>query len=77
MKNKGMVWLGVILGVVFLVIGYIYMTHSAGALPKFFPGYTTGESHVHTKHALAAFIVGVACFIYAWFQSGPKRTSQN
>ncbi len=73
MKNKTQVILGVILGVAFFVIGYIYLSHTAGNLPHFFPGYKEGYEHVHAKHAIASFIVGIACFIYAWFQSGPKQ----
>jgi hypothetical protein len=73
-NEKGLVFLGIVLGVVFLIIGYIYATHSAGKLPSFFPGYTAGSSHVHIKHSIASFIVGIACFVFAWFKSGPKTT---
>jgi len=73
-NNKGLVALGLILGIVFCVIGYIYAAHSAGSLPAFFPGYSAGAAGVHTKHSIAAFIVGVACFVFAWFKSGPKKT---
>ena len=30
-------------------------------------------SAVHVKHGVASFLVGLACFAFAWFQSGPKR----
>jgi len=73
MQNKGLVSLGVVLGIVFFVVGYIYATHTAGQLPTFFPGYLAGATNVHTKHSIAAFIVGIACFIFAWFKSGPKK----
>jgi hypothetical protein len=63
MRNKVLVLISVILGLVFFVIGYIYATHAAGALPSFFPGYSSGSSTVHTKHAIASFVVGLACFI--------------
>jgi hypothetical protein len=26
------------------------------------------------KHGIAAFLLGLACFAFAWFRSGPKRT---
>jgi len=26
------------------------------------------------KHGIAAFLLGLACFAFAWFKSGPKRT---
>jgi hypothetical protein len=42
-------------------------------LPSFFPGYEAGSSHHHTKHGIAAFVVALACFVFAWFQSGPSE----
>jgi hypothetical protein len=73
MKNKGLVFLGIILGIVFFVIGFVYTTHSAGSLPGYFPGFEAASSHKHVKHAIASFVVGAACFIVAWFQSAPKK----
>ena len=26
------------------------------------------------KHGIAAFLVGLACFVFAWFNTGPKKT---
>lgn len=75
MNNKLLVWLGVILGVVFFILGYVYASHTAGALPSYFPGYLAGSSTVHVKHSIATFVAGIACFIFAWFQSGPKKTT--
>ena len=76
MSNKFLVWVSVILGVLFFVIGYIYATHAAGTLPAYFPGYSSGSSIVHTKHAIASFVVGLACVIYGWFKSGSKAIVQ-
>ena len=67
--------LGIVLGFVFLYIGFVYSTHAADNLPTYFPGYLQGSTHVHAKHAIASFIVAVACFIFAWFKSGPKTTT--
>lgn len=64
----------IIAGLLFCGIGYIYATHTAGSLPGFFPGYQAGATNIHGKHSLAAFIVGLGCFVYAWFLSGPKQT---
>jgi hypothetical protein len=25
------------------------------------------------KHGIASFLVGLACFAFAWFNSGPKK----
>jgi hypothetical protein len=73
-KQKSLVILGVVLGIVLFIIGFIYATHAAGALLSFFPGYSSGATNIHTKHSIAAFIAGLACFIFAWFESGPKKT---
>lgn len=73
-NQKSLITVGIVLGVVFFIIGYIYATHSAGSLPAFFPGHTVGDSHTHVKHSMAAFVVGITCFVFAWFKSGPKAT---
>lgn len=72
-KQKILVILAAALGIVLFIIGFIYATHAAGSLPTYFPGYLAGATNVHTKHSLAAFIAGLGCFIFAWFQSGPKN----
>jgi amino acid transporter len=60
------------LGVIFLVIAAIYWIDDAGSLPSFFPGHQAGSTHVHFKHGLAAAIVGLGCFVFAWFQTGRR-----
>lgn len=66
----------VILGVVLLVVAIVYFVTPEHSLPSFFPGHTsTGSSeanHHHTKHGIAALVVALACFAFAWFQTGPK-----
>jgi hypothetical protein len=74
-NQKGLVILSSVLGVIFFVIGLVYATHTAGMLPSFLPGHMAGSSSVHVKHSIAAFIVGIACFIFAWFKSGPKPSA--
>ncbi len=65
--------LAVVLGLVLIVIAVIYWVEPASSLPSFFPGHQAGSSHHHVKHGIAAFLVGLACFAFAWFQTGPKR----
>jgi len=72
-KQKSLVVLAALLGIVFFIAGFIYATHPAGSLPVFFPGYSIDATNIHTKHSIAAFIVGLACFIFAWFESGPME----
>ena len=66
----------VALGIVLVVIAIIYFVTPAHSLPGFFPGHTSASSaeanHHHTKHGIAAIVVALACFAFAWFQSGPK-----
>ena len=69
-----MMWLGIILGIIFLYIAYVYKSHTIGDLPTYFPGYTAGATGYHTKHAIGSFILALAAFVYAWFQSAPKKT---
>jgi amino acid permease len=70
---KASVIVSAILGVVLLVVGYIYFTHSANTLPSFFPGYSATLTKVHIKHGIGAIVVAIGAFIYAWFQSGAKE----
>ena len=69
-KRPQLIWPAVILGVILLVIAAIYFIDDADSLPSFFPGHEAGSSHVHFKHGLAAAVLGIGCFVFAWFQSG-------
>ena len=66
----------VVLGVVLVVVAIVYFAESAHSLPSFFPGHVSASSseanHHHTKHGIAAVLVGIGCFVFAWFQSGPR-----
>ncbi|HEY2570077.1 MAG TPA: hypothetical protein VGI27_01325 [Solirubrobacteraceae bacterium] len=66
----------VILGVVMIVVAIVYFVTPEHSLPSFFPGHTSATNveadHHHTKHGLAALVVALACFAFAWFQTGPK-----
>ena len=63
----------VIIGVVLIAVAVVYWVEPARSLPGFFPGHQAGSSHHHTKHGIAAFLLGVACLVFAWFRSAPKR----
>jgi hypothetical protein len=67
--------LAVVIGIVLIVIAVVYWAEPAKSLPSFFPGHTAGSNHHHTKHGIAAFLLGLACLAFAWFRSGPKRTA--
>jgi NADH:ubiquinone oxidoreductase subunit 5 (subunit L)/multisubunit Na+/H+ antiporter MnhA subunit len=69
----------VVLGVVLIVVAVIYFIEPAHSLPSFFPGHTSAtaaeHNHHHTKHGIAALVVALALFAFAWFQAGPKAGS--
>jgi uncharacterized membrane protein HdeD (DUF308 family) len=76
-KNPKLIPWAILAGIVLIVIAVIYFAEPAGSLPSFFPGHDAGSSHHHTKHGLLALVLGLGCFIFAWFQSGPSRTPQS
>lgn len=65
----------VLLGAIFIVVAVIYFTSTADGLPGFFPGHKAGATQHHTKHGLAALIVGLLSWIGAWMSRGPKANS--
>jgi hypothetical protein len=74
-KRPQLIVPAVLLGLLLLVVAVVYFVEPAGSLPPFFPGHAAGSSHHHAKHGIAALIVAIACFVFAWFQSGPPRSS--
>jgi hypothetical protein len=71
-KHPKLIIPAVLLGLVFVAIAVVYFAEPASSLPSFFPGHEAGSSHHHTKHGIAALVVAAACFVFAWFQSGPE-----
>jgi hypothetical protein len=74
-NDRLLVLLAVLAGIVLIVIAVLYWAEPARSLPSFFPGHQKGSNHHHVKHGIAAFLVGLACFVFAWFRSGPKKTA--
>jgi Na+/H+ antiporter NhaD/arsenite permease-like protein len=69
----------VVFGVLLIVVAVIYFIEPEHSLPSFFPGHASATSseanHHHTKHGIAAVVVALALFAFAWFQTGPKAGS--
>jgi len=64
--------LAVVLGVVFVALAIYYWLTPADMLPTFLPGYSAVMTTTHIKHGIAAFVVGLALLVYAWFASAKK-----
>jgi uncharacterized membrane protein HdeD (DUF308 family) len=76
MHSRKLILPVVLIGVLLLVVAVVYFVQPAHSLPSFFPGHVSATdaeaTHHHTKHGIAALVVALACFAFAWFQTGPK-----
>ena len=72
-NRKSLVVLAFVLGVALIAFAAVYWAEPARSLPSFFPGHQAGSNHHHAKHGIASFLVGLACFVFAWFNTGPKK----
>ncbi len=73
-RDRWLVWLAIVVGIVLIAIAIVYWIEPAKSLPSFFPGHEAGSTHHHVKHGIAAFLLGAACLVFAWFRSaGPRR----
>ena len=73
-NDRLLVTLAVVAGIALIVIAAVYWIEPAKSLPGFFPGHQAGSGHHHVKHGIASFLVGLACLVFAWFRTGPKKT---
>ena len=74
-NDRLLVALSVLAGIVLIIVAIVYWVEPAKSLPGFFPGHEAGSGHHHVKHGIAAFLVGLACLVFAWFRTGPKRST--
>ena len=61
-----------VVGVLLLVVAVVYWVEPASSLPGFFPGHEAGSDRHHVKHGIAALVVALCLFAFAWFQTGKK-----
>lgn len=73
--SKLIVIVSVIVGIILIIASVVYFIEPARFLPSFFPGYDRSLMSHHYKHGIGSFVLGVACFIFAWFQSGKKKST--
>jgi uncharacterized membrane protein HdeD (DUF308 family) len=74
-NDRLLVALAVVAGIALIVIAIVYFAEPARSLPGFFPGQEAGSNHHHVKHGIASLLVGLACLVFAWFRTGPKRAA--
>jgi len=72
--TKPLVIIALIVGVLLVIAAAVYFMTPARYLPSFFPGYDRALMTHHYKHGIGAILLGFACFVFAWFQSGKKKT---
>jgi hypothetical protein len=75
-KRPALIPLAIVAGIALLVLAALYFADSAAALPSFIPGHQAGSAHHHVKHGIAALLLGIACFVFAWFQTEPSERSR-
>jgi hypothetical protein len=74
-RSRALIAAAVVLGIALMVVAVVYWVDTAKALPSFFPGHDSGSTTHHVKHGVAALAVALGCFVFAWFQSGPRTES--
>ena len=66
-----------LLGVALIIIAIVYFTKTSDHLPSFFPGHDAKHAYHHTKHGIAALVVGVLALIGAWITAGRKKAASD
>jgi hypothetical protein len=66
----------VVIGIALVALGIYYWVEPAGSLASFVPGHEAGSGHHHVKHGIAAFLLGVALLVFAWFQTGARARAR-
>jgi hypothetical protein len=75
-RHPVVIGLAVIIGIALIVLAVVYWVEPAGSLPSWIPGHEAGSGHHHVKHGIAAFLVGLALLVFAWFQTGTRRRGE-
>lgn len=76
-RHPAVIAVAVIAGLALIAVAIVYWAEPASSLPSWLPGHQAGSAHHHVKHGLAAFLVGAALLIFAWFQSGGERRGRS
>jgi hypothetical protein len=76
-RHPVVIALAVIIGIALIVLAIVYWAEPAGSLPSWIPGHEAGSGHHHVKHGIAAFLLGLALLVFAWFQTGKKQPASD
>ena len=71
-RHRALTALAVVVGLALIVLAIVYWAEPAGSLPSWIPGHEAHSGHHHVKHGIASFLVGLACLVFAWFNTGTK-----
>lgn len=69
-------WIAIVVGILFLIIAGVYFVTPAHSLPTFFPGFDATITKAHYKHGIGALGLALACFAFAWFNTGKKSSKE-
>jgi uncharacterized RDD family membrane protein YckC len=73
LNSRPVIAAAVVVGLVLIALAFYYWVEPAKSLPSWLPGHEAGSNHHHVKHGLAAFLLGLALLVFAWFQSAPRQ----
>jgi hypothetical protein len=77
LRHPAVVTAAFVVGIALIVLAIVYWAEPAGSLPTFVPGHEAGSGHHHVKHGIAAFLLGAALLVFAWFQTGKKPAASD
>jgi len=75
-NRRVLIALAVLAGLALIALAVVYWAEPAKSLPSWIPGHKSGSGHHHVKHGIAAFLLGLASLVFAWFQTGPDRRAR-
>jgi hypothetical protein len=73
LNSKPVVVGATVVGILLIAVAIYYWVEPAKSLASWVPGHEAGSNHHHVKHGIAAFLLGIALLVFAWFQSAPRR----
>jgi hypothetical protein len=65
--------LAIAVGILLAAVAVLYWAVPAGSLPSAFPGFEAGSARIHVKHGIAAAVVAIIAFAFAWWVGRRSR----